>query len=877
MKNQTERKAKTDAHHKEVAETLIKMIEAGTAPWQKPWDGNISAQAINMPFNGASNRRYRGINSLYLYSVAYLKGYKDPRWFTYKQVEELGGNVKRGEKAAKVEYWKFTATIKEDSDGKPLPKEEWFEVDRKVPLVMRSAVFNAEQCENIPELVMPKRDWEPLERAETIIKANGVPVCHDAVDMNYYSHGKDEIHLTAMESFKTKEAYYGTALHELGHSTGHEKRLNRTFGKSFGDENYAREELRAEIASFMLCADLGISRDASDAQHAAYVGSWIKALKEDPNEIFKASADAEAICNYLYDREREYVKSLENGQVLFPNVLQPEIKPAVNQVDELVAGYALPNMGANNGMERKGYYIDSVFTTNYVEDGTKMFVYIVDGKSYLGKSSNIKYQPEKDEVGNDVMLRYYDNTDGSLIHLHDKPEMGLFLAFRSVDVLQDSMATQAGIDVLGKMNYVDFVEAKQIEENVLSKYDLDIEYPPKYDENLITIDAASISNWERNGKRLDVFIKNDSVYMGESDRYINRGIYDNSDYSLVKISDNRKMFHLLYGKGYVTSQEELVKHGEFSEYDFKEYANLKNGVLKDFDEVRQIMFDDEPFKSPFEAEVDRVANEAMAREAANELGDNPFAGMTEIVNFIDTNFEKDGKRISMIDLNGEVHYGYSDNVKINAVMGDIPQSNKIVAYYDNSDDSLTFLGVHTNMEHFISGMSYGRSQDEMLMVPNTNGFEAAFTSIQYENWEFLKAVDFADFKHIEPVEAREEDYKIRVNDVGSIGYSDSNNFALRMFEKQGTYFIGKEANYDRESGTYDNSDLKLFRVTDNVRVKDLIVNDELDLKAALDNGSMTQNDLAEYTLFREQSKGIFFGYGRTDLVHNRRMSLLSDD
>ena len=92
------------------------------------------------------------------------------------------------------------------------------------------------------------------------------------------------------------------------------------------------------------------------------------------------------------------------------------------------------------------------------------------------------------------------------------------------------------------------------------------------------------------------------------------------------------------------------------------------------------MFDDEPFKSPFEAEVDRVANEAMAREAANELGDNPFAGMTEIVNFIDTNFEKDGKRISMIDLNGEVHYGYSDNVKINAVMGDTPQSNKIIAY-----------------------------------------------------------------------------------------------------------------------------------------------------------------------------------------------------
>ena len=1135
MTNQTSR-AKTDAHHKEVAEAIIKMIEGGTAPWQKPWDGNASAMATSMPFNGASKRRYRGINSLYLYTVANFKGYKDPRWFTFKQVEELGGKVKRGEKSVKVEYWQFKRTIKEDENGKPLAKEDWLEVDRKVPLIMRSAVFNAEQCEGIPELELPKRDWEPLERADTIMKAVGVPIFHDAVDRNYYSHGKDEIHLTPMEAFPTREAYYGTALHELGHSTGHEKRLNRQFGKTFGDENYAKEELRAEIASFMLCSDLGISRQASDEQHAAYVGSWVKALKSDPNEIFKASADAENICNYLYDREREYMKNL--GNEIEPNVPNnsvnyPEIEPSVTKVAEQVAGYGVPEFNRTEEMNKSNLSeIDTFFSTNYVSraDGSRMNVYVVDGKTYLGKSQNVMFEDGVDEAGRSVTHRYYDNADGSLIYLSDKAKMATFIADRSYGLPQDRMSN------IGSYDFDDVLEAQHHEiSRLFLDYSFEKDRLPELNDNLIKINSAAISNFEFDGKQLNVFVKDDAVYVGLRERYFTRGVYDNSDYTLTKVSDNRKMFHLLQGTGYVDSQEKMIAQELFSERDFIEYAELKAGALKKFEQVRELTFDGVPFKSPLaenesvkgavvmdkgkvdylhayhtnfaengerkstfimdgkaylgnyknikmELGKDDVGNDVMVRyydntdgslihlsdksemasyiaersfdiyqdsmadlgkftledareaerlestvlsgydewselpprgmddslividgakpsnyvrdgkeqiafvknyevylgdasryngervydnsdyslvkvssnvqmyhvinglsegatreelissgafsvndfveydemrerilnqfeevvpdlaeaeiamdaqplsvdvpepelsaaivdEAARELEDNPYEGMTEVVEFVHTNFLKDGRRINMVNLNGEVHLGYDDNCKYNIIMGDAPQTNRVVSYYDNRDGSLEYLGLHPNMAHFVAGMSYGWTQDEMLMVINSKGLEPAFTSSQYENWEFLKAVDFSDLKHLAPVEQKEDDRQIALHSAGSIKYVDSDGQALAMFEKQGSYYIGKESNFNEETGRYDNNDYSLFKVTDRVNVKNLIVNEGLDAKEALEKGSLTVADIDEYGLFRERTNQLFRSTG-SNVVHNQRMMLASSD
>lgn len=251
-------------YHKQVAQEIIDMLEKGTAPWQKPWTATMSM----IPHNGSSKRRYHGMNALRLMYISLEKKYNDNRWMTFKQIQELGGKVRKGEKGTLVTYWKFTKKEK-DEDGNEVEKE----LDHPVPF--RSIVFNAAQCDGLPEqeLKLPEQKWTAVERAENIINAAGVPIYHDQADRNFYSPMLDEIHLTPKGSFADNEAYYSTALHELGHSTGHESRLNRDIKNTFGNEDYAKEELRAEIASYMLCAELGIANAAANEQHAAYVAA----------------------------------------------------------------------------------------------------------------------------------------------------------------------------------------------------------------------------------------------------------------------------------------------------------------------------------------------------------------------------------------------------------------------------------------------------------------------------------------------------------------------------------------------------------------------------------------------------------------------------
>lgn len=303
-------------YHKLVAQEIIDMLEKGTAPWQKPW----ASMESMLPHNGVSKRRYHGMNALRLMYIGSDRGYEDPRWMTFKQIQELGGHVKKGEKGTVVTYWKFT-TKEKDENGNEVEKQ----LDHPVPF--RATVFNAMQCEGLPELKKTIQKWTPLERAETILKALQVEIIHDQADRNYYSPMEDRIHLTPKASFDNQEAYYSTALHEAGHSTGHSSRLNRDIMNQFGTEDYAREELRAEIASFMLCTELGIANATANDQHAAYVGSWIKALKEDPNEIFRAAKDADAICEFLYEREKNYLKEL--GQKKTININDKEIPVAL--------------------------------------------------------------------------------------------------------------------------------------------------------------------------------------------------------------------------------------------------------------------------------------------------------------------------------------------------------------------------------------------------------------------------------------------------------------------------------------------------------------------------------------------------------------------
>ncbi len=317
------------AFHEQVAENLIEQLKKGVAPWQKPWEpGDLLAA---LPVNPTTGKRYRGINSLNLMSRAYT----DPRWLTYKQAVSLGAQVRKGEKSTLVQYWKFTEErIKEDDNGNPVLNSEGQPIKEQVrlerPRVFYASVFNAEQVDNLPELDIKAPDWDPLERAEQILQSSNTVIRHGEADNAFYRLTTDSIHLPHKHQFPTPDRYYATALHELGHWTGHESRLNRDLSHPFGSEGYGREELRAEIASMLLSGELGIGHDPG--QHVAYVSSWIKALQEDPTEIFRAAADAEKI--------QDYVLALSQQQEIAQKVdVEETIK--MDQIKQNTAAYLL--------------------------------------------------------------------------------------------------------------------------------------------------------------------------------------------------------------------------------------------------------------------------------------------------------------------------------------------------------------------------------------------------------------------------------------------------------------------------------------------------------------------------------------------------------
>lgn len=290
--------------YEQVAEKLIEQLRQGTAPWQKPWDGGGLPDF--MPHNAITGRRYRGINNLWLQA----QGRKDPRWITYKQASSIGAQVRRGEKGTVVEYWQFTEEVpKTDEKGQEIigqdgkPEKETVRLER--PKVFHAVVFNGEQIDGLPPLKLRPLSWNPDERAENILKNSGAVIDHRHGDRAFYSPSRDSITLPLREQFESPGAYYETALHELGHWTGHADRLNRDLSHPFGSEGYAREELRAEIASLMLSQELGVS--FNPGQHASYVASWIMVLQDDPMEIMRAASDAEKIQGYVmaFDQVRE--------------------------------------------------------------------------------------------------------------------------------------------------------------------------------------------------------------------------------------------------------------------------------------------------------------------------------------------------------------------------------------------------------------------------------------------------------------------------------------------------------------------------------------------------------------------------------------------
>ncbi len=297
-----------DDHYRQVADRLIAAIERGTAPWTQAWQPGPA----RLPVNVASGKPYRGMNSVDLASVADQRGYADQRWGTFKQVRELGGAVRKGERGAKIVYWRFDDRKPVlDAAGQPKRDKEGQTVYRVEPLrtpqVFRYTVFNGDQCDGLPAREAVAEQWDPIEAAEKVIKECGARIQHHSESRACYDLGGDRILLPHKEQFASAPTYYQTLLHELGHWTGHPERLNRATliegtRDGYGSKPYAREELRAEISSLMTGDRLQLGHDPG--RHASYVGCWIQALRDDPREIYRASKDAQQISDYVLDRDR---------------------------------------------------------------------------------------------------------------------------------------------------------------------------------------------------------------------------------------------------------------------------------------------------------------------------------------------------------------------------------------------------------------------------------------------------------------------------------------------------------------------------------------------------------------------------------------------
>ena len=271
-----------------VTEQIIAQIEVGTPPWRKPWTGGAAGAALPMRWNGEA---YRGINILMLWAMAAAKGYSSERWMTFKQAQELGGHVRRGEKSSTVV--KFGTVEREDENGE----------ERQIPYARAYRVFNADQIEGLAAdfylLPDPPRDLGTVAdpELEAFFAATGAQIDSTEEPRAYYDLTTDRIHMPLISTFHRAAGYYGTLAHELTHWTGHEHRLDRTWGKRFGDDAYAFEELVAEMGSAFLCARLGLR---GELQHANYIGSWLKVLQQDFRALVKAASQAQKAFEYLY-------------------------------------------------------------------------------------------------------------------------------------------------------------------------------------------------------------------------------------------------------------------------------------------------------------------------------------------------------------------------------------------------------------------------------------------------------------------------------------------------------------------------------------------------------------------------------------------------
>ncbi|SEC87372.1 ArdC family protein [Terriglobus roseus] len=274
-----------------VTDRIIASLEKGVVPWEKPWKTPRYAGGV-FPRNFCTGKPYRGVNIMLLWGT----GFSSPFWLTFKQAQELGGSVRKGERSERIVFYKQLAQrSKADQQG-----EDETETKRPPFMLTYYNVFNVEQCDglDVPTIEEPLPNMVETDSACEAIVNNwaGRPNIRTEIESEsraYYRPSTDSVHLPARFRFIDTAHYYKTLFHELIHSTGHESRLARAFGVNFGDELYSKEELIAETGAAFLSAIAGIATEHSEENTTAYIQHWISALKQDNRLIVQAAASAQ--------------------------------------------------------------------------------------------------------------------------------------------------------------------------------------------------------------------------------------------------------------------------------------------------------------------------------------------------------------------------------------------------------------------------------------------------------------------------------------------------------------------------------------------------------------------------------------------------------
>lgn len=414
---------KLNRMREEMINSFIDCLKKDTIPWHRSWS------ATERPYNAVTNTAYHGANSLWLSYNQFAREFEDPRWCTFKQAQTQGWKIKPGSKGTRVEFWSLYDTEEKrkltQREAKQLSDELTLEEfkNRVKPISNVYTVFNGEQIDGIPkyeEKTYELNTEELLQKRDTLLKNMNVDFSEGG-DKAFYNPSRDRITLPEMNKFETEYDYMATLLHEAGHATGHISRLNRDMTGVFGSPEYAKEELRAEIASAFTAQELGLDYEQNEhmENHEAYVQNWIDVLENEPNELFAAIKDAEKISDYLIEkgefgleketemsRDASFIKNMDTYVALHREYIE---EVSQNKQPIVINGYGGPGAGKSTAcMEITAALKKEGYNAEYVQEYAKELVYEKD-MEMLDGSPEHQYEILKEQTRR--MDRLYDQVD----------------------------------------------------------------------------------------------------------------------------------------------------------------------------------------------------------------------------------------------------------------------------------------------------------------------------------------------------------------------------------------------------------------------------------------------------------------------------------